>query len=427
MEEMVKTCRNTKKEWLRRVEIMNRMMLRATMVEQEKRAAKLFLWMLLSVVFLIDALLVGAFKFRQDSLVALISYLSIAIVLPVVLVLFRKDRPHSVKYLLFFSYTVFNFCLDIWTYWHQQNIFGGNVAEIYFILFSPIFVSQRYCYTVISLTVIRYLLLALLFDTALPFGAIGVVLIVSIVALIVFYRFRSYVSAIHASMINQFEAVVRGIISTIELKDPYTKGHSQRVAEYASRLAGTLNVFSEDELRMIYQACLLHDVGKIHIPDSILSKPGKLTEEEYEFIKQHPKIGAEAIKDIQGIELLRDIVLYHHERWDGKGYPDGLRGTKIPLVARIAAIADSFDAMTTDRSYRNAMREEDAMDEIRKGKGSQFDPALVEYAEKVFDDWKALCQTFRNEFEKAGEAGAGKRNAPADGGGSQAQTVKSAG
>lgn len=372
---------------------MYQKMLQSTFIEQEKRAMKLFLLLLLTVVFVTDIFLSRVFKPEQES-VPLYAYLSFLVVLPIVIYYWKKENPRPIKYVLFFTFTSANFILDIMIFWDKGKYFGGNIAEIYFILFSPIFVNQRFCYSVITITIIKYLLVALLFDTVLPFGVIGLIFIFAIMAIIIFYRFNAYITAMNTSMIQQFESVVRGIISIIELKDPYTKGHSLRVAEYATSLARTLNVYSNEELQMIHQACLLHDVGKIHIPDHILSKPGPLTDEEMDMVKKHPRVGMDALKHIQGIELFKEIVLYHHERWDGKGYPEGIREKQIPLAARIVALADAFDAMTTDRSYRKAMTAEEAMEEIRKGKGTQFDPALVEYTEHIFAEWEKTCQDF---------------------------------
>jgi len=215
-------------------------------------------------------------------------------------------------------------------------------------------------------------------------------LVFGLVALIILNRFLGYIAAMNESYLKQFEGVVKGIVSTLELKDPYTRGHSERVAEYSVILAKELNLYGEDDLKLISYACLLHDVGKMHTPDSILTKPSRLTVEEYEIVKKHPIVGANAIKNIEGMELCMDIVLYHHERWDGKGYPEGLKGMQIPLTARIAAIADSFDAMTSHRSYRGAMTGEQAYEQIIQWKGIQFDPALVEYFRKIFPDWTTI-------------------------------------
>lgn len=369
---------------------MYRKILQSTVIDQERRAVKLFLLLLVTVVFTTDLFLANVFKLEQAYL-PLLAYASLLPASPFVLWHVRKGNPRAVKYVLFLAFTVANFCLDIAVIWDKGVYYGGNIAEIYFILFSPIFVNQRYCYSVILLTVIKYLLVAVLLDTVLPLGAIGLIAVFSVVAMIIFHRFHAYLSAVNASLIDQFETVVSGIISTIELKDPYTRGHSQRVAEYARILAEALNIFGQEELKMIHHACLLHDVGKIHVPDHILSKPDKLTDEEFAIVKKHPEAGAEAIRNIQGAELFRNIVLHHHERWDGKGYPAGLRASQIPLAARIAALADAFDAMTSDRSYRMAMSPEEALDEIRRGKGTQFDPALVEYVEKVFPEWRAVA------------------------------------
>ena len=158
----------------------------------------------------------------------------------------------------------------------------------------------------------------------------------------------------------------------IEAKDKYTNGHSRRVADYSmkiARLAGK----SDKECREVYIAALLHDVGKIGIPNSIINKPGKLSEEEYEAIRQHPTVGNQILSKITVAGYLSIGAHYHHERIDGKGYPDGLKGDEIPDIARIIAVADAYDAMTSKRSYRDVLPQEAVRDEIIKGLGTQFD------------------------------------------------------
>lgn len=164
------------------------------------------------------------------------------------------------------------------------------------------------------------------------------------------------------------------------------------VAEYAMALATETGKFNKDELKYFYYACLLHDIGKIHIPDAILTKPGKLTNEEYSVVKEHPLVGAKAVQEVEGISANIDVVLHHHERWDGKGYPSNLKGKETPILARITAIADAFDAMTSSRSYRSALSLDDAYTRIVEGKGTQFDPDLVEIFKNVYPKWKQIHQ-----------------------------------
>ena len=167
------------------------------------------------------------------------------------------------------------------------------------------------------------------------------------------------------------------IANTIDAKDEYTRGHSRRVSEYSAAIARELGK-SEQEIQDICSIALLHDIGKIGVPDSVLNKPGKLTQEEYQLMKQHTVIGADILKDIG---MLKDIDIgakYHHERYDGKGYPDGLKGEEIPPVARIIAFADAYDAMTSNRVYRKHLSDEKVLEELKKGKGTQFDPKAVQ-------------------------------------------------
>ncbi|WP_052404820.1 HD-GYP domain-containing protein [Bacillus rubiinfantis] len=165
----------------------------------------------------------------------------------------------------------------------------------------------------------------------------------------------------------------------LDLRDPYTSSHSIKVAKYAVEIAKGLDL-SEQEIEAIYQGGLLHDIGKIGIPEHVLLKPGQLTNEEYNIIKKHPVIGYDMIKHVSDFSEkgILEIVLYHHERYDGKGYPHGLKGEQIPLGARILAIADTFDAMTSRRVYRNEIDLKQTLQEIQNNKGLQFDPEITD-------------------------------------------------
>lgn len=174
-----------------------------------------------------------------------------------------------------------------------------------------------------------------------------------------------------------FLGVVEALTASIDAKDPYTCGHSERVAHLAARLASAHGL-DDEQCERIRIAGLVHDIGKIGVPESVLCKAGKLTDEEFGLIKLHPEIGYDILKDIA---LLADVlpgVLHHHERYDGRGYPRGLAGEDIPLMARIIGLVDSFDAMSSNRTYRAALPRERVLDEIRHHAGAQFDPALAD-------------------------------------------------
>jgi len=171
--------------------------------------------------------------------------------------------------------------------------------------------------------------------------------------------------------------IIRALASTVDAKDHYTLGHSQKVSEYSVRIAEELK-FPERDIETIKYAALLHDIGKIAIPDDIIKKPSKLTESEFEIVKKHPAIGAKIIKEMESLSAMVPIILHHHERFDGKGYPDGLKGEQIPIGARIVHVADAYDTMVSARSYRDMLPPQLAISELRKNAGSQFDPAIVD-------------------------------------------------
>lgn len=162
----------------------------------------------------------------------------------------------------------------------------------------------------------------------------------------------------------------------IDAKDPYTKGHSNRVAIYSRELAKKLKL-SDREVELIYYVALLHDIGKILVPDDILKKPGKLTADERQVIETHTINGAEILKDFSAIESIAAGARYHHEHYDGHGYPAGLKGEDIPFLARIICVADSYDAMSSDRCYRSKLSEEQIVEELKNNSGTQFDPEVV--------------------------------------------------
>jgi putative two-component system response regulator len=170
--------------------------------------------------------------------------------------------------------------------------------------------------------------------------------------------------------------VVHTLADAIDAKDAYTKGHSGRVAEYAREIAKRAG-YSFDRQEEIYMMGLLHDVGKIGVPDAVINKPGKLTDEEFEIIKTHPGRGARILQNIEEMPKLAIGARWHHERFDGKGYPDGLSGEEIPEEARIIAVADAYDAMTSNRSYRGIIPQDVVKGEFEKGLGTQFDPRFA--------------------------------------------------
>lgn len=179
---------------------------------------------------------------------------------------------------------------------------------------------------------------------------------------------------------------------TVEAKDTYTRGHSDRVSEY-SVLIGKKLKLSDEDINTLKIGGLFHDIGKIGVPDSILLKDSKLTDDEYSEIKNHPSIGAHILSNATIFKSVLPVVKHHHERYDGNGYPGKLKGEEIPLLARIAAVADSFDAMTSKRTYRNSLTLDIVRDEIEKCKGSQFDPNCAD----------AFLDILSNEYEKIEE------------------------
>ena len=217
----------------------------------------------------------------------------------------------------------------------------------------------------------------------------------TIIAIIVIYRSGKEISEYQAREIENlkekqqisqklFEQTATALVNAIDAKDNYSHGHSLRVAEYSEKIARELGK-SDEECSRIHYAALLHDVGKIGINEAIINKKGKLTSEEYEEIKRHPKMGNQILSSINEYPYLSIGAHYHHERYDGKGYPDRLKGEDIPEIARIISVADAYDAMSSNRSYRNALPQQIVREEIIKGAGTQFDPVIAQAMQKLID------------------------------------------
>ncbi|HEY3247387.1 MAG TPA: HD-GYP domain-containing protein [bacterium] len=186
---------------------------------------------------------------------------------------------------------------------------------------------------------------------------------------------------------QSYNDTIVAMINSVEAKDAYTRGHSARVTLLATLIAEELRL-SPERLRILHQSALVHDVGKIGIPDAILNKPGRLTPEEYAVIKEHPVKGVTILRNVGSLRPMLDGVRSHHERWDGKGYPDGLAGERIPLNGRIIAVADVFDALTSARAYRPAWPFDQAVDEIHNGSGSQFEVRMVEAFDRALPHYR---------------------------------------
>ncbi|KKM09841.1 hypothetical protein SY88_16760 [Clostridiales bacterium PH28_bin88] len=210
-------------------------------------------------------------------------------------------------------------------------------------------------------------LIALVFRSTGGFG----VLLFFVPLLIARHSFQSYMD-----MRQSFLDTIQSLAAAIDAKDPYTRGHSERVARYAVAIAREMKR-PEDQVEQLQYIAVLHDAGKIGIPEAILNKPGSLDRDEFAQMQHHAAIGAEIVANVKMLASGADIVRHHHEKWDGKGYPDGLVGAAIPLGSRIIAVADAFDAMTSDRPYRPARAPEAALEEIKGCSGRQFDPGVV--------------------------------------------------
>ncbi len=206
----------------------------------------------------------------------------------------------------------------------------------------------------------------------------------------------------YLEMQQMFEGTIQSLVSALDAKDTYTCGHSSRVADLAVELAERLG-FDEDGIKRIRMAGILHDIGKIGIEDSVLRKPGRLNDEEFEKIKQHPVLGFEILQGIRPFRKILPAVRHHHESWDGTGYPDGLAGEGIPRDAQVLAVADAFDAMTSDRPYRNGMPLERVVGIFQQGRGTQWAADVVDVLLSCPDTMHAYVKRQGEESPRDGE------------------------
>jgi len=260
--------------------------------------------------------------------------------------------------------SVSNICLVVMVLFQKK--FGLIVSLLIIILQMPILIVQA---------VVQKNL------TSIP-GLFSTIFTIAMIVII--YLNQSRIVREQKRMQDLFEQTATALVNAIDAKDKYTCGHSERVAEYSRRLAEMSNK-SKEECDEVYHTALLHDVGKIGIPISLINKKGKLTDEEYEYVKQHSVMGAQILEKITEYPYLAIGARYHHERYDGKGYPDGLKGEEIPEIARIVSVADAYDAMTSIRSYRDPITQDKVREEIVKGSGTQFDPHYARLMLQLID------------------------------------------
>jgi len=282
-------------------------------------------------------------------------------------------------------------------------VYIDNIFDVGFAFFNPVASSLSLFFYILLNTYFMAELMAIILDRKMIdiwksnlLGILYNIVLVSLLGIIIAFSYDSYkvggillffiplmfaryTFKLYLDMRKNYFETINVLIRTIEANDPYTCGHSLRVSNYAENIAREL-ALPQSKIDLIKSAAMLHDIGKIGIDKNILNKTGKLEKEEFEIIKSHPNIGATIISDLSYLTNISDIIKHHHERNDGKGYPDGLTHDNIPLETSILTIADSFDAMTTNRPYRNSLDLESALNEIKENAGSQFNPDIVNEA-----------------------------------------------
>jgi putative nucleotidyltransferase with HDIG domain len=278
-----------------------------------------------------------------------------------------------------------------------------NIIKVRFIFYNPVAGIAALFVYILSNTFFMAVLMSILLKEKLSniwkssfYGMLINILLVSLLGIILAFAYYSYGTGgmllffipllfarytfkLYIDMRKNYFDTMNVLVRAIEASDPYTSGHSMRVSAYSEAIAKELGL-PQGKIDLIKSAALLHDIGKIGIDKKILNKNGKLEKEEFDTIKSHPEIGATIISDLSYLSNITEIIRHHHERNDGRGYPDGLDHDKIPLETSILTIADSFDAMTTNRPYRHSLSLETALNEIKTNAGTQFNPDIVDDA-----------------------------------------------
>ncbi len=220
-------------------------------------------------------------------------------------------------------------------------------------------------------------------------AGVAIWLVALCIVLITWFQIKKY-NERHERDNEIIEESIETFTGFIDAKDVYTNGHSKRVAEYTKLIAERMG-FEGEDLDRIYYVALLHDCGKIGVPDNILRKPGRLTDEEFEVIKSHTLRGGQILIRFKSLKDVHEGALYHHEKYDGRGYPEGRAGEDIPLIARMICVADSFDAMNSNRVYRNKLTKDTIINKIEINKGKQFDPAIADVFLNLIKEGKIQC------------------------------------
>lgn len=304
---------------------------------------------------------------------------------------------------VFFAFSTFFTHLSYW-YDENNNLCRGPlgwtthiIMIIYlFLLLVITFINHKRNKPLERMIVVEIVIILLGSTFAESFFSNYAVLRIAITSTLIFYYMYFQTQVYQGELINKHKQqtemtekfnlqIITALASTVDAKDSYTNGHSQRVAMYAKELSERMGKTKEFQ-KEIYYMGLLHDIGKIGIPDSIINKPGRLTTEEFAVIKSHPVIGADVLLRITAMPDLYVGAMWHHERYDGRGYPDGLSGDDIPIYARIIAVADTYDAMTSRRSYRSAMSQEKVRSELVNARGTQLDPVITNIMLKMMDE-----------------------------------------
>jgi response regulator RpfG family c-di-GMP phosphodiesterase len=354
---------------------------------EEKRTSLLYL---ILVFFLFIGYEVAAFALKYAGYTKAVNhefyispYYFILFTFIPCLYLYKISKPFYIKYILLFGFHIFDFLNQFMS--NRDVVVGGNIIEFIMVLFSPVFLSSRFFWIVLCITLVKYSINFLLYSNYYYLLSMLFFVFIGIITLIILLRIRSYVRALEKSHEASILIIIKNFMKILGLKNETIVDHSERVAHLCLIFVKKFKLVDEQGLNSFYFSCLLHDIGKIKFTDNMLAGKLELTNTEKELVKNHPLTGSNILNDLEDIEINLDVIKYHHEAWDGSGYPYGLKSTEIPVLAQVLSLANTFDSLTHSKSYRNAVSYNEAYQIIQKS--DKFSMEIQEQFKQVYPLW----------------------------------------
>jgi hypothetical protein len=364
--------------------------LEPSLVHEEKRSSLLYLIIIFGwfIAYETLAITVTYLGYVQAEFYVF-PYLFILSILLLCIYIFARAKYYYVKYIILFGFNIYYFLIQFFS--SKDPVVGGDVVEILMVLFSPIFLNFRFFWIVILVVFIKYIINFLLTYNYNFFILPMFYVFFEIIVFIILLRIKSYIRVLQKSHVKSNVLVIKNFMKVLGLKNETIVDHSERVASLCLIFVKKFNLVNEKDLNSFYFSCLLHDIGKIKYTDEMLAGKLELTIEEKELVENHPIIASEILCDLEDVDIDLDVIKYHHEAWDGSGYPYGLKSTEIPILAQVLSLANTFDSLTESSPYRSAISYNEAYQVILNSD---------KFSEKLRDQFKQVYPLWINEMIK---------------------------